>query len=239
MADIMGFVFDLDGTLINSTEIGRSIEQRIFEVFNLDMNQSIKKEIDELTYEIMQQENRKNLGIKVMWEIFKLLGLNIFQRLRALYIASKIFKREVKRVKLYEGVKETFTFLDDKSIPYSIATTSSQKEVEDRLMKFPEFFSKLQGRIITRSDVKNMKPDPESMKKAAELMDVPLHRTVMVGDIHYDILMGKNADAITIAVLTGIFSEEQFKPFEPDFIIDSVANIPEIFTEIQSKLKSE
>ncbi|TFG00223.1 MAG: HAD family hydrolase [Promethearchaeota archaeon] len=235
----IGFCFDLDGTLINSTEIGNKIEREIFSTFNIDIDEQTEKEIDELTYEIMHGENEKNLGRKLMWAIFKKLGLNFFQRLRALYISAKIFKEENKKVQLYNNVRDTLEFLEKNNCDYAITTTSSEGEVESRLSKFPEVYKKFDGKIITRSDVQNLKPHPESINKASKIMNIPLKRFVMVGDLHSDILMGKHVDAITIAVLTGIFSKDQFLEYEPDFIIESVANIPHIFDEILEKINSK
>jgi phosphoglycolate phosphatase-like HAD superfamily hydrolase len=63
-------------------------------------------------------------------------------------------------------------------------------------------------------------------------MNVPLSRCVMVGDMHTDINMGKSVGSVTIGVLTGIFTKEKLLELNPDFIIDSVADIPEIIDEI-------
>ena len=232
MAFKIGFCFDLDGTLINSTDIGDAVGREIYREFKIQPDEETKKEIEALTFKILEGENRKNLGAKVMWEIFKVLGLNFTQRLKALKISASVFKEEVKKVSLFDGVEELFEFLDENGHKYTIATTSSTKEVDDRLKKFPDFYQKLDGKIITRTSVKNMKPHPESIELASELMDVPLNRCVMIGDMHSDINMGKSVNAITIGVLTGIFSREKLQELNPDFILDSVANIPEIIEEI-------
>ena len=121
----------------------------------------------------------------------------------------------------------------------AITTTSSKGEVESRLAKFPEVYSRFDGKIITRSDVKHLKPHPESINKASTIMNIPIERLVMVGDLHSDILMGKEVNSLTIAVLTGIFSKEQFLEYEPDFILDSVAGIPDIFDHIMEKLNNK
>jgi len=175
----IGFVFDLDGTLINSTDIGKIVKKEVYKEFNIQTNEKIEKEIEELTYEIMHGENRKNLGVKLMWAIFKKLGLSFFQRIKALRMANRIFREEIPKIKLFEGTRELFEFLDQNSIDYAIATTSSTREVDDRLKKFPEFYKKFEGKIISRDDVKNLKPHPESLKKAAEILDLPLDQIVV------------------------------------------------------------
>ncbi|MHA1689096.1 MAG: HAD family hydrolase, partial [Promethearchaeota archaeon] len=182
-------------------------------------------------------ENRKRLTTKIMLSVFKKLGLSLPQRIKALMMANEIFKRESKNITLYEGVEELFQFLDEKGIPYTIATTSSKKEVEERLSKFPEFYKKFDGKIITRSDVKYLKPHPESIIKASKVMNVSLKNIVMIGDMHTDIQMGKNVNAITVGVLTGFFSREQLKQLEPDFIIETVADVKKILDNIMCKIE--
>jgi HAD superfamily hydrolase (TIGR01549 family) len=234
----IGFVFDLDGTLINSTDIGKIVKKEVYKEFNIQTNEKIEKEIEELTYEIMHGENRKNLGVKLMWAIFKKLGLSFFQRIKALRMANRIFREEIPKIKLFEGTRELFEFLDQNSIDYAIATTSSTREVDDRLKKFPEFYKKFEGKIISRDDVKNLKPHPESLKKAAEILDLPLDQIIVCGDMHSDILMGKTVGALTIGVTTGLFSRKMLNEINPDFIFDSVADISYNIDNIKEKIKN-
>ena len=238
MAGKLGFVFDLDGTLINSTGLFNIIETEIYNKFEIEMDEKTEAEVEQLVYEILHGENRKNLGAKIMWSIFKKIGLSFFQRIKALILADKIYKEEIEKITLYEGVEELFQYLDNNSYNYAIATTSSAKEVDDRLVKFPEFYKKFEGKIISRSSVKNMKPHPESFQLAANIMDLPTDRCIMVGDMHTDIMMGKNSNVVTIAVLTGLFSKEKFEPHKPDFIFDSVADIPKNIERIKQMVEN-
>lgn len=237
MAVKLGFVFDMDGTLINSTEMGDAIGREIYKEFNIQTTEKMDKEIEDLIFKIMEGENRKNLEAKVMWEIFKVMGLNFKQRIKALKVAARVFKEEKKKIKLFDGVEKLFDILDDNGYSYAITTTSSTKEVDDRLTKFPDFYRKLHGKIISRNSVKNMKPHPESINLAAKIMDVPLNRCIVIGDMHTDIKMGKAVDAITIGVLTGIFTKEKFLELDPDFILDSVADIPNRIEEIRQLIE--
>ena len=42
----IGFVFDMDGTLINSTEMGDAIGREIYREFNIHPTEETKKEIE-------------------------------------------------------------------------------------------------------------------------------------------------------------------------------------------------
>ena len=232
----IGFVFDLDGTLINSTDIGKIVEKEVYKEFNIQPDEKMEEEVEKLTYEIMHGENRKNLKVKLMWALFKKVGLSFFQRIKALRLANRIFKEEVPKIKLFEGTQELIQFLDKNSFNYAIATTSSTKEVDDRLKKFPDLYKKFEGKIITRNSVKNLKPHPESINKASVIMNLPLKQIVMCGDMHSDINMGKNVGAVTIGVLTGIFSREKLIDLNPDFIFESIAEIPKNIEQIKEKI---
>ncbi len=233
----IGFVFDLDGTLINSTDIRKKIEKELFKKFNIEASDRLEEEIEELIYKIMDNEQRKHLGIRVMWAIFKKLGLSFRNRLKALAMASRIFKEEIQSIKLFEGTLEMFEFLEVNSSPYAIATTSSKREVDDRLKeKYPQLYLKLEGRIFTRDDVRHLKPSPDQIELASKIMGVPFNRMAMVGDMHTDIIMGNTVGAITIGVLTGIFSEEKMQRYKPDFILNSVADIPNLYDKIKKKI---
>ena len=232
----LGFIFDLDGTLISSTDIGPKIEKRIYEEFDISIDEKKEQEIEKLTYELLHGENRKNLGRKIMWEIFKVLELSFFQRIKALLIANSVFKKELKKIDLYNGVRDLFDFLDDQSYKYVIATTSSRKEVDDRLKKFPEFYRRFEGKLLTRDDVEKLKPAPDQINKALEIMNLSPESCIMIGDMHSDILMGKKVRALTVGVLTGVFDRKQFEEIAPDFIIESVGDLRSIINDIKVKL---
>ncbi len=233
----MGFVFDLDGTLINSTGIAQIIEKELYKKYAVEATEEKKKEIEKIVDEILHGENRKNLAGKLMMEIFKKLELSFPQRISALILSSKIYKREIAKITFFDGIEALFEFLEKNSYVFSIVTTSSAKEVDDRLKKYPEFYKKLDGRIIPRSAIKNLKPHPEGIIKASEIMGVPLNRCVMVGDMNSDIQMGKAVGAVTVGVLTGVFTRERFKEYNPDFIIDTAADIPKIIDKIEAKVR--
>jgi phosphoglycolate phosphatase-like HAD superfamily hydrolase len=240
MSGIIGFTFDLDGTLINSTEIRKKIEQEVVREFNIKIDALLEINIDNIVFKVMERENRRNIGVSVMWEIFKKLGLPFRKRIKALKMASRIFKEEVKKIELFKGIEEMFEFLNKNFCKYTIATTSSLKEVEDRLkFKYPRFYEKLNGKIITRDDVKHIKPAPDQIQLASKIMGVPFNRIVMVGDLFTDILMGQSVGAITIGVLTGIFNREKFFEYHPNLILNSAAEIPFVFDKIKELITNK
>ncbi|CAE8619709.1 unnamed protein product [Polarella glacialis] len=73
------------------------------------------------------------------------------------------------------------------------------------------------------------RPDPIMVNKAMELSGViDRSRVVKVGDTVVDIDEGRNAGVVTVAVLTGTQSRQKLEAAKPDFIIESVAELPKL-----------
>ncbi|MHA1273578.1 MAG: HAD family hydrolase [Promethearchaeota archaeon] len=234
----IGFIFDLDGTLVNSTDISKTIESEIVKKFNIEISDEQRKELELLAESMFQETYSTRLAIKIMLTLLKKVGLKPFERVKAMIMAGKIYARERKKVCLYDGVENLFKFLDENSIPYVIVTSASDKDVIKDFRNHPDLYQKLKPKIISQDSVKNVKPHPEPLEKASKLLRLPPNRIVVVGDTKYDILFGKNNGALTIGVTTGIYTEERLRDFEPDFIINSVVEIPEIFDKIIEKISS-
>ncbi|MHA1273577.1 MAG: HAD family hydrolase [Promethearchaeota archaeon] len=239
MTQKLGFCFDFDGTIVNSIDIVWKIQDEILKKYNIKRTEELDRKIYAKINEILHGENRKNIGKPILIAIFKLLGLNLFQRINALILAGKVWKKESQNITLIEGTEELFEFLEEKGYPFSIITTSSTLEVEDRLLeKYPHFYNKIKDKLIARDVVKNLKPHPESLIKAAELMKIPVKNCVVVGDMESDIELGKAIGAITIGVLTGFLGKEQFEKLGADFILNSIAEIPNIINDIERRVNS-
>jgi len=233
----IGFILDFDGTIIDSISIVDKIQDAILKKYDINRTAELDEKIEEKINEILQGENRKKIGKPIMVAIFKMLGLNFFQRINALLMANKMFKEEAPKISLINGAQELFDFFDENQFPYIIATTSSNAEVADRLeTKYPEFNEKLKDKIIARDDVQQLKPHPESINKASEMMNLPIKKCVVVGDMEADIELGKNSGAITIGVLTGFLNRKRFEEIGADFVLESIAGIPGILGKIKKKI---
>lgn len=232
-----GFALDFDGTVVDSISVVWKIQEKILERYEITRTEELDRKIYERINEILMGENRKKIGKPVMVAIFKLLGLNFFQRLKALIIAGQTWKTESQNISLIEGAEDVFDFFDEKNIPYTIVTTSSTLEVADRIaIKYPKLYEKLKERIIARDNVTNLKPHPESIQKAAEIMGIKPSNCIMVGDMDADIELGKTVNALTIGVATGFLVKEDLKKLGADFVLDSIADIPTIISEIEKRV---
>ena len=82
--------------------------------------------------------------------------------------------------------------------------------------------------LIGADDVEKAKPDPEPVLNTLNALHFEVNKTLVVGDMAVDILMGVNAEAKTCGVTWGNGSREELEKAGANFIIDKMENILEI-----------
>ncbi len=96
--------------------------------------------------------------------------------------------------------------------------------------------------IISAEDAAFIKPHPMPLLQVALKAGVPINQCIMVGDTVFDILCAKRAGAYSVAVKTGFDSSLFLKLHHPDYLLDSVDDLPALMhicnTE-QMKAKSQ
>ena len=125
---------------------------------------------------------------------------------------------------LYDGVKETLEWLRAQGYVLGIATSRRWETLELFLHHFGifEWFSA----IATVEDVAHPKPAPDSVLYDLEKLGRRPEETLVVGDATYDILMGRNAGCRTCAVSYGNQGRDLLQTASPDWIIDSMRELP-------------
>lgn len=79
--------------------------------------------------------------------------------------------------------------------------------------------------VIGAEDVTHAKPQPEPVLKTLSHFSLNAADALVVGDMHYDILMGKNAGAKTCGVTYGNGTRQQLADSGADYIIDDFAQL--------------
>jgi pyrophosphatase PpaX len=74
--------------------------------------------------------------------------------------------------------------------------------------------------LVCADDVVNPKPHPEPVEKAVRLLGADPTTTVYAGDAIHDLHSGRGAGVWTAAVFWGPFSRRQLEPAEPDFWLE-------------------
>lgn len=81
--------------------------------------------------------------------------------------------------------------------------------------------------IVAGDTVAARKPDPLPVQYACEQVGVAAARAVMIGDSSSDMLAARAASVHSIAVTYGYNHGQDMREFEPDFVVDSLAEVPQ------------
>jgi pyrophosphatase PpaX len=83
--------------------------------------------------------------------------------------------------------------------------------------------------IVTYEDTERHKPGPEPVLLALERLGVPPARAVFVGDSPHDMHAGRAAGVATAAALWGPFSRQELEPASPTWWLGQVDDLRDIF----------
>ena len=84
--------------------------------------------------------------------------------------------------------------------------------------------------VVTGLSAKHTKPYPDPVLLAAQKMNVPPEKCLMIGDTTVDIRAGKSAGMQTVGVLCGFGEEPELRRFGADVIIEDTTKLLEILT---------
>jgi len=88
--------------------------------------------------------------------------------------------------------------------------------------------------IVTRDDVDELKPDPGIVHKALGLAHASADEAILIGDAVIDIVAARAASVRSVAVPTGPFPIARLLQEEPDFIISSFLEVPELVRRLDN-----
>ena len=88
--------------------------------------------------------------------------------------------------------------------------------------------------VVTRDDVDELKPDPGIVFKALNLASAKADEAILVGDAVIDIRAAKAASVRCVAVPTGPFPATRLLQEEPEFIVNSLLDVPELVRRLNS-----
>jgi HAD superfamily hydrolase (TIGR01509 family) len=192
------FLFDLDGTLVDS------VYQHV----------------------LAWREAMAGVGIELaVWTIHRRIGMSgglmanailretghevtTEEASRLLRLHAEAYARLAKQVRPLPGARDLLAHLTQAGVPWAIATSGrieSARPTLDALGVPPGV------PIVTRDQVEHAKPDPDLFLAAAERLGVPIGDSVVVGDSVWDLLAARRARALGVGLLSGGYGLDELE----------------------------
>ena len=236
LTEVDTLLFDMDGTLTNLGKRWIDPFFRAFDQIKPDYDKVKRQEVFEWTLGrivMTSQGSSKLLKIGTFWKAIRWLNLSFIEIFRAL----KLIKSDpmaFKDIEPLEGVEEILKVLQNRGYKLALVTSAGDKTV-GRAKKELEMLNSFDT-IITRNSVKKIKPYPDSLLLACEILNKKPANCAMIGDFPQDVEAGKAAGTKTISVLglNGEYTGERIRQMNPDVLLSSIHELPSVLPGIQN-----
>ncbi len=193
------FIFDLDGTLVDS------VYQHV-----LAWREAIRAEGIELSVWRIHRKIGMSGGLfasKLLREIGLKLPEERIDKIRRGH--AEAYKRFVDTVEPLPGARELLEELTRVGVPWAIATSGHMESAGATLRSLGVDLERTV--VVTRDEVKHAKPDPDLFLAAAERLGVPPEGASVVGDSVWDMLAAQRARSLGIGLLSGGYGLEELE----------------------------
>ena len=193
------FLFDLDGTLVDS------VYQHV-----LSWREALDAEGIELSVWRVHRRIGMSGGLFTNM-LLRETGLELdperIDRLQRRHAVA--YARHVRDVRPLPGAKALLTALTAAGIPWAVATSGRLETAAPALETLGIDFTTTP--VITRDQVRHAKPDPDLFLAAAAALHAPIETASVVGDSVWDMLAARRARALGIGVLSGGYGNEELE----------------------------
>jgi HAD superfamily hydrolase (TIGR01509 family) len=198
MSDRPAFLFDLDGTLVDS------VYQHVL---------AWREALEETNISLSVWRIHRRIGMSggllvnaLLHETGHQLSPEEVKRLHARH--AEAYRRYLPQVRVLPGARELLAALTEADVPWAIATSGlmhSARPALDLLGISDE------ATIVTRDQVTHAKPDPDLFRAAAQRLGARIETSVVVGDSVWDLLAARRAPALGVGVLSGGYGREELE----------------------------
>ena len=187
LSGIEHFVFDLDGTLVESH---RTIHEATLQSFR---KMGIEGALPEAEFYRM-------IGFHFE-DIFNAFNINVPDFEEFINIYKSFYFDFIDSSALYPNVEETLSHLKKTNYTVSLLTTKGQDQAEKIIDHFNlnKYFDFIMGR---RNGIAH-KPSPEPLLFVCGELNIDPSKTLMVGDSELDVICGRDAGSKTCGVTYG------------------------------------
>lgn len=227
MTDNRAILFDLDGTLIDTTGLilacfdhswrivtGRSrSREALLATFGMPLREAMKL----LSSEAYDSSLARG-GCSLEADVIE----NLLSEYRSFNLAN-----HDGMVRSFAGVPQVMADLRTRGYLVGVVTSKS-RELGQRGLALCSL-DKLLDVAVFLEDTDHHKPGPEPVLKALERLDVKPSSAAYVGDSRHDVAAGRAAGVRTVAALWGPSPRESLEKEKPDFMAQSISDLLDIF----------
>jgi HAD superfamily hydrolase (TIGR01549 family) len=191
------FLFDLDGTLVDS------VYQHVL---------AWKEALDSEGIPLSVWRIHRKIGMSgglFTHILLRETGLDItpqrVERLRRAHAAA--YQRRADSVRPLPGAVDLLAWLTEQKIPWAIATSGRMETARRNLDALGVDPARVP--VVTRDQVRHAKPDPDLFVTAAARLGVDIHNALVLGDSIWDMLAAQRARSLGVGLLSGGYGEEE------------------------------
>lgn len=111
--------------------------------------------------------------------------------------------------------------------------TSKERVMAERGMSMYGILP-LMDAVVTVEDTTRHKPDPEPVLKGIQALFAPVAETVYIGDSLHDMKAGRAAGVKVAAAMWGPFAKEPLREFQPDYLLERLGDLLELFPPLEA-----
>ena len=209
MPGFAAYLFDLDGTLIDSIDL-------IFRAYRHTAERHLAISPPDSVW-------REGLGTPLPQQLSAVSEDPDLIEAMVVTYREYHFAHHEDSVKAYPEMVEVVAALASRGARLGVVTSKLRMGAERGLITtgLMEFFHT----IVSADEVSRPKPHPEPVFAALERLGIDAGNAVFIGDSPHDIAAGKEAGVTTAGVLWGPFAREELTLASADFLLESPAEI--------------
>lgn len=218
------FLFDLDGTLVDSVYQHVAAWQQALHAADIELSVwRIHRRIG-MSGGLFAEMLRR--------EIDREITPALLEKLRADHAAAYIGMR--KWVRPLPGAVRLLEHLRRVGIPFAIATSGRMITAKYNLEALGVDADTTV--VVTRDDVRRGKPDPDLFVAAAERLGADVEASVIVGDSIWDMLAARRARGLGVGLLSGGYGEDELERSGAIRVYDDPADLLRHIDEIGGRV---
>jgi HAD superfamily hydrolase (TIGR01549 family) len=195
----VSFLFDLDGTLVDSVYQHVLAWQEALHAANIELSVwRIHRRIG-MSGGLFTEMLLREVAVEVTPDLLETLQSH----------HTEAYTRLVRWVRPLPGAARLLEYLTHADIPWAIATSARMATAKYNLDVLGVDLSRVT--VITRDDVRRAKPDPDVFFTAAARLNTDIEESVIVGDSIWDMLAARRARSLGVGVLSGGYGQDELE----------------------------